>query len=48
MKSISSASAMVFAPGRRQHDGLDALHVAITQTHVNWILDRTCLAAYDT
>lgn len=30
MKSIFSASAMVFAPGRSQYDGLDALHVAIT------------------
>lgn len=28
-----------FRPGRRQHDALDALTVAITQTKVNWILD---------
>ena len=28
-----------FRPGRSQHDALDALYVAITQTKVNWILD---------
>ena len=28
-----------FRPGRRQHDALDALSVAICDTPVNWILD---------
>ena len=28
-----------FRPGRSQHDALDALAVAISDTPVNWILD---------
>lgn len=37
-----------FRPGRGQHDALDALVVAITQRHVNWILDADIAAFFDT
>ncbi len=37
-----------FRPGRGQHDALDALAYAITQTPVNWILDADLRAYFDT
>ena len=36
-----------FRPGRRQHDALDALTVAITQTKVNWIVDADIAKFFD-
>jgi len=36
-----------FRPGRGQHDGLDALSVAISQTPVNWILDADIRSFFD-
>lgn len=36
-----------FRPGRSQHDALDALHVAITQRKVSWILDTDISAFFD-
>jgi group II intron reverse transcriptase/maturase len=37
-----------FRPKRGQHDALDALAVAITQTPVNWIVDVDIRAFFDT
>ena len=37
-----------FRPGRRQHDALDALAVAITRTKVNWIVDADIASFFDT
>jgi group II intron reverse transcriptase/maturase len=37
-----------FRPHRSQHDALDALAVAITNTKVNWILDADIRAFFDT
>jgi RNA-directed DNA polymerase len=37
-----------FRPGRSQHDALDALHVAIEQRKVNWILDADIQGYFDT
>jgi len=37
-----------FRPGRRQHDALDALHVAITQRKVSWIPDADIQGYFDT
>ena len=36
-----------FRPGRGQHDALDALYVAITQTKVNWIVDADIAKFFD-
>ena len=36
-----------FRPGRGQHNALDALTVAITQTKVNWIVDADIAKFYD-
>jgi len=36
-----------FRPGRGQHDALDALCVAITQTKVNWIVDADIAKFFD-
>ncbi|WP_441628207.1 group II intron reverse transcriptase/maturase [Cupriavidus sp. 2MCAB6] len=36
-----------FRPGRSQHDALDALATAITNTPVNWILDADILGFFD-
>ena len=36
-----------FRPGRRQHDALDALSVAITGKRVNWILDADIEGFFD-
>lgn len=36
-----------FRPGRGQHDALDALAVAISQTRVNWILDTDIRNFFD-
>ena len=36
-----------FRPGRSQHDALDALHVALTQRKVSWILDTDISAFFD-
>ncbi|SPK70593.1 putative RNA-directed DNA polymerase (plasmid) [Cupriavidus taiwanensis] len=36
-----------FRPGRSQHDALDALAVAITDTPVNWILDADIRSFFD-
>lgn len=36
-----------FRPGRRQHDALDALSVAICNTPVNWILDADIRGFFD-
>lgn len=37
-----------FRPGRRQHDALDALYVAITQRKVSWVLDADIKGFFDT
>jgi RNA-directed DNA polymerase len=37
-----------FRPGRRQHDALDALAVAIERRPVNWILDADIAGFFDT
>jgi RNA-directed DNA polymerase len=37
-----------FRPGRSQHDGLDALAVAITRTKVNWMLDADVTSFFET
>ena len=37
-----------FRPGRRPHDALDALSVAITSKRVNWILDADIEGFFDT
>ena len=37
-----------FRPGRRPHDALDALHVAIVSKRVNWILDADIQGFFDT
>ena len=36
-----------FRPGRKQHDALDALYVAITQRKVSWILDADIKGFFD-
>ncbi len=36
-----------FRPGRGQHDALDALSVAISDTQVNWILDADIRSFFD-
>lgn len=36
-----------FRPGRGQHDALDALTVAISETRVNWILDADIRSFFD-
>ena len=36
-----------FRPGRGQHDALDALSVAISETRVNWILDADIRSFFD-
>ncbi len=36
-----------FRPGRSQHDALDALSVAISDTPVNWILDADIRGFFD-
>ena len=36
-----------FRPGRGQHDALDALSVAISNTQVNWILDADIRSFFD-
>lgn len=36
-----------FRPGRSQHHALDALHVALTQRKVSWILDTDISAFFD-
>lgn len=36
-----------FRPGRGQHDALDALSVAISETTVNWILDADIRSFFD-
>src|SRR5574337_108799 len=36
-----------FRPGRGQHDALDALWVAISETRVNWILDADIRSFFD-
>jgi RNA-directed DNA polymerase len=36
-----------FRPGRSQHDALDALSVAISNTRVNWILDADIRSFFD-
>jgi group II intron reverse transcriptase/maturase len=36
-----------FRPGRSQHDALDSLYMAITQTKVNWILDADIAQFFD-
>lgn len=36
-----------FRPGRSQHDALDSLSMAITQTKVNWILDADIAQFFD-
>jgi RNA-directed DNA polymerase len=36
-----------FRPGRSQHDGLDALSVAICDTRVNWVLDADIRGFFD-
>ena len=36
-----------FRPGRRPHDALDALSVAITRKTVNWILDADIEGFFD-
>ena len=36
-----------FRPGRGQHDALDALSVAISETPVNWILDADIRSFFD-
>lgn len=40
-------SSYGFRPGRSQHDALDALAVAITQTKVSWIVDADIAKFYD-
>src|SRR6267378_3078258 len=37
-----------FRPGRGQHDALDALSVAISETRVNWIVDADIRSFFDT
>jgi len=37
-----------FRPGKRCHDALDALYVAITQRKVSWILDADIQSFFDT
>jgi RNA-directed DNA polymerase len=37
-----------FRPGRSQHDALDALSVAVSNTPVNWILDADIRSFFDT
>ncbi len=37
-----------FRPGRSQHRALDALHVAITQRKVSWVLDADIQGFFDT
>ena len=36
-----------FRPGRRQHDALDALWVALTERKVNWVLDADIRSFFD-
>ena len=36
-----------FRPGRRQHDALDALWVALTERKVNWVLDCDIRSFFD-
>ena len=36
-----------FRPGRGQHDTLDALYMAITQTKVNWMVDADIAQFFD-
>ncbi len=37
-----------FRPGRSPHNALDAVHVAITQRKVNWVLDADIRSFFDT
>ncbi len=37
-----------FRPGRRPHDALDALSVAVTSKKVNWVLDADIAGFFDT
>jgi group II intron reverse transcriptase/maturase len=37
-----------FRPGRRPHDGLDALHIGLTTRKVNWVLDADIRGFFDT
>src|ERR1700750_292487 len=39
MRRTFSVSRMGFRPGRRPHDALDALSVALERKKVNWVLD---------
>jgi len=36
-----------YRPGRRQHDALDAIYVAITQRKVSWVLDADLRGFFD-
>lgn len=36
-----------FRPGRKQHDALDALYVAITQRKIGWVLDADIKGFFD-
>lgn len=36
-----------FRPGRRQHNGLDAVYVGITQRKINWVLDADIQGFFD-
>lgn len=36
-----------FRPGRKQHDALDALYVALTKRKVNWVLDADIRGFFD-
>lgn len=36
-----------FRPGRRQHDALDALYVALTECKVSWVLDADIKGFFD-
>ena len=36
-----------FRPGRNQHQALDALHVALTERRVNWVLDADIQGFFD-
>ncbi len=37
-----------FRPGRRQHDALDALYIAITERRTSWVLDADIKGFFDT
>jgi len=36
-----------FRPGRKQHDALDAMYVAITQRKISWVLDADIKGFFD-